>query len=114
WAAGSQGRTAFREFGSSIDGVRLDNRKAAHNFLGFHKRPIGDDSLRVDDATFLGQRVATVEYPAFLQPLANPRLPLLHVLLHFYGRHFAGEVDTAAVNKEEFGHVCVPFTTIPL
>src|SRR5262249_40363922 len=108
-AAALEDRAAPGELGGGIEGVGLDQGKAADDLLDLDERPVGDDLPGVDDASFLLQPVAGVEHPALAQPFADPRVPFLEHLLHLFGRQRVVGLAAVAVDKQESGHVRVPF-----
>src|SRR5262249_34262314 len=102
-AAPLKDRAALGEFGGGIEGVSLDNGKAADDFLDFDERPVRNDLFGVDDASFPLQPVAGVEHPTLAEALGDPGLPFLKHLLHFFRRHRAVGLAAVAVAKEKFG-----------
>src|SRR5262249_53077923 len=99
-AAPQEDRTALGQFGGGIQGVGLEDGDPADDLLGLHERPVGDELLSVDDAAFLLQPVAGVEHPALPEPLGDPCLPLLELLLHLLGRQGAVRLAGVAVDEE--------------
>ena len=55
-AAIQQARAAFGEFGGRGDGLRLDDRKSADDFLRFDERTVRDN-FRFDNPAFVGQPI---------------------------------------------------------